>query len=161
MFLIRVLWTSRLKHRDKSMADVSRQRERGCVTRGGREGTRGEAGAGGRYALVSTVSSATGRLFLSTGLIYRPVLRYYGFMPPPSHHLVTASSYSLRCSPHPPPLPSSSLPIFSFTDFGSGSNRYSRHPYLCLFRQNERPLGYTCFTKRIENFIINKIHFLS
>lgn len=158
MFLIRVLWTSRLKHRDKSMADVSRQRERGCVARGGREGARGEAGAGGRYTLVSTVSSATGRLFLSTGLIYRPVLRYYGFMPPSLHHLVTASSYSLRCSPHPPPL--SPLADFLFYRFRLRLGSYSRRPYLCLFRQNERPLGYTCFTKRIGNFI-NKIHLLS
>lgn len=65
MFLIPYpLWASRLKHRAINQWRMSRTSEtrepRGC----------------GRYALVSTVSSATGRLFLSAELIYRhsPVL---------------------------------------------------------------------------------------
>lgn len=121
MFLIRVLWTSRLKHRAINQWRMSRASENG-------EG--GGRGCGGRYALVSTVSSATGRLFLSTGLIYRPALRALWIYAAP----FASSRYSLVFLAVAPPSPPVSTPTVSpFADFGSGgSESYSRYILICV-----------------------------
>lgn len=76
--------------RDKSAARISRKRE----------AERMRLVHTGRYALVSTVKLQSHRVVCSCQsganlAALPPALRYYGFMPPPLQHLVTAcASYS-------------------------------------------------------------------
>lgn len=125
--------------RDKSMADVSRQS-------GGR---RGESG---RYALVSTVNSATGRLFLSARLIYRHSCLRYGIMDLcrplrnislqpyriPCTLLLLSPQFRLRHRLV------SVASLFAFALFRSA--RIARDPELL---GSPRPLGYICVSRNI------------
>lgn len=108
--------------RDKSMADVSRQRERGCVARGGRGGA-GEKRV--RWSLCTCINSKL--RYGSFVLVNRAnlpacvtVLWIYAAPFASSRYSLVVLLVLLS---HSFPSPLFPLPIFSFTDFGSGRIR--------------------------------------